>query len=90
MGLVAPQHVESSQTRNPTHIPCMGRRILNHWTTREVPSSNFLFDKFTVGSLHIGQNIQHVILHLPQGDEHAETVWWMKVATGSWQPFQSA
>ena len=57
------------------------------WTTREVLASNFLFDKFTVGSLHIGQNIQHV-LRLPQGDEHAETVWWVKA--DSWQPFPSA
>ena len=36
-GLVAPQHVGSSQTRNGTHVPYIGRRILNHWTAREVP-----------------------------------------------------
>ena len=35
-GVVAPQHVESSQTRDQTHIPCIGRWILNHWTTRAV------------------------------------------------------
>ena len=35
-GLVAPWHVGSSRTRDPTHIPCIGRWILNHWTTREV------------------------------------------------------
>ena len=28
MGLVAPGHVESSQTRDQTHVPCIGRRIL--------------------------------------------------------------
>ena len=27
----------SSQTRHPTHVPCIGRQILNHRTTREVP-----------------------------------------------------
>ena len=27
----------SSLTRDRTHVPCIGRRILNHWTTREVP-----------------------------------------------------
>ena len=27
----------SSPTRDPAHIPCIGRRILNHWTTGEVP-----------------------------------------------------
>ena len=26
----------SSPTRDQTHIPCIGRRILNHWTTREL------------------------------------------------------
>ena len=28
----------SSPTRNQTRIPCTGRQIFNHWTTREVPS----------------------------------------------------
>ena len=37
-GLVAPQHVESSQTRDRTHVSCIGRQILNHWTFREVLS----------------------------------------------------
>ena len=27
----------SSLTRDWTHVPCIGRWILNHWTTREVP-----------------------------------------------------
>ena len=38
-GLVAPQHVGSSRTRDWTHVPCIGRRILNHWATREVPQN---------------------------------------------------
>ena len=29
-------HMESSWTRGRTHVPCIGRWILNHWTTREV------------------------------------------------------
>ena len=28
----------SSLTRLQTHIPCVGRQSLNHWTTREVPT----------------------------------------------------
>ena len=28
--------MESSRTRDWTHVPCFGRRILNHWATREV------------------------------------------------------
>ena len=36
-GLVAPWHVGSSRTRARTRVPCIGRRILNHCTTREAP-----------------------------------------------------
>ena len=36
MGLAAPWHVWSSQTRDQTRVPCIGRWILNHRTTREV------------------------------------------------------
>ena len=36
MGLVALQPVESSPTNDRTCVPCSGRWILNHWTTREV------------------------------------------------------
>ena len=35
-GLVAPWHVESSQTRDGTHVLCIGRWILSHQTTRKV------------------------------------------------------
>ena len=35
-GLVALRHVESSQIRDRTPVPCTGVWILNHWTTREV------------------------------------------------------
>ena len=41
MGLVAPWHVGSSQTRDHTHVPCIGRQILNHWTTREAQKGQF-------------------------------------------------
>ena len=27
----------NSPTRDLAHVPCIGRQILNHWTTREVP-----------------------------------------------------
>ena len=29
--------VLSSLTRDGTHVPCIARQMLNHWTTREVP-----------------------------------------------------
>ena len=37
-GLIALQHVESSQTRNGTRVLCFGRQILKHRTTGEVIS----------------------------------------------------
>ena len=36
-GLVVPRHVGSSRTRARTCVSCIGRQILNHCTTREVP-----------------------------------------------------
>ena len=30
----------SSPARGWTHIPCIGRQILNHWTSREVPQTH--------------------------------------------------
>ena len=41
-GLVASWHVGSSQTRDRTHAPCIGRQSLVHCTTREVPWQDFL------------------------------------------------
>ena len=35
MGLLAWQHVGSFWIKDLTHVSCIGRRILNHWTTRE-------------------------------------------------------
>ena len=43
MGL-ALWHVGSSRTRDRTSVPCISRRILNHWTTRE-PCSFLNWDK---------------------------------------------
>ena len=41
-GSVALQHVGSSWTRRQICVPCIGRWIHNHWTTREVPCDSFL------------------------------------------------
>ena len=43
LGLVAPKHVDSSQTRNQTCDPCVRKWILNHWTTKEVLDFFLLF-----------------------------------------------
>ena len=41
-GPVAPRHAGSSQTRARTHVPCIGRRTLNHCATREALFNTFL------------------------------------------------
>ena len=38
LGLIALGHVGSSRIRDQTCVPCIGRWILNHWTTREAPA----------------------------------------------------
>ena len=45
-GLVAPRHVGSSCTRDGTHVPCIERQILNHWTTRQAPLHSFFFNRY--------------------------------------------
>ena len=40
-GLVALRHVGSSRIRAQTCVPCIGRRVLNHCATTEVPGSVF-------------------------------------------------
>ena len=37
--LAAPPQEEFSQTRDPTGVSCIGKRILYHWATREAPMS---------------------------------------------------
>ena len=43
MGLFARRHVESSWTRDGTHVPCIGRWVCNHWTVSEVLNLFLLF-----------------------------------------------
>ena len=52
-GLVAPWHVGSSRARAQTRVPCIGRQILNHCPTREVPKSHFLNSLFCELLVHI-------------------------------------
>ena len=44
-GLVALRHVGSSWTRGGTHVPSIGRWILDCWTTREV---SYILEIFTL------------------------------------------
>ena len=40
--------MESSQTRDQTSVPCTGRQILNHWTTRKALTPNCCW--YSIGS----------------------------------------
>ena len=57
MGLVALRHGMwdlGSPARDQTHVPCIGRQILSHWTTREeesLPSVHTLIPKALVGEV---------------------------------------
>ena len=44
-GLVASRQVESSRKRDETCVPCSGRQIPNHWTTREVQNISLSWSK---------------------------------------------
>ena len=48
-GHVTLRHEGSSWTRDQTCVPCIGRRILNHWAAREVLPS-YIFNVGTVSS----------------------------------------
>ena len=50
-GSVALQHVGSSWTRDQTHVPCIDRWILNHWTTKNVPEMLFWIESSRKGLL---------------------------------------
>ena len=43
--LLPPRHVKSSGTKDRTHVPCTGRRILYHWTPQGSPATFFFWDK---------------------------------------------
>ena len=60
-GLVAPQHVGSSQTRARNCVLCIGRWILNHCTTRE--AQQFVFCSFLFLFPH--ESNQHSLSYRP-------------------------
>ena len=65
MGLVAPRHVGSSQTRAQIRVPCIGRQILNHCTTREAP--RFLFNKKGPPPIEIVLKVQCLVRPVTSG-----------------------
>ena len=61
MGLVALRHVGSSPIRDKTWVPCLGRLIFNHETTREALKAIFL----NYFAFVVAQSLSHVWLFAP-------------------------
>ena len=65
-------HVGSSSlTRDRTRIPCIGRQILNHWATREVPAS-ILFSTDYMPSRVLKETESHVVKELASSNCHKQ------------------
>ena len=64
VGLVVPWHVGSSWTRHRTHVPCIGRRILNRSVTREAPGNLFFKKKSLSHSLGTRGARRHLTSHV--------------------------
>ena len=47
------RHVQSSRTWDPIHIPCIGRQVLIHSTTRGIPSFKSLVLKISFPTLKL-------------------------------------
>ena len=53
-GFRCPVHVDlSSPDQDQTHVPCIGRLILNRSTTRQVPSPIHFYSFFFLSILHL-------------------------------------
>ena len=77
-----------SLTRDWTHVPCIARQTLNHWTTREVPSTTFQMYHHPYLSLVHPHSLTTEIFTV---DLHASTdaiccgqSWWPKLLFPSW------
>ena len=66
-GLVAPGHVGSSQTRAQTHVPCIGRQILNHCATREALKNSLYKYIHKSGKFFLGLSWKVSLGHYPFG-----------------------
>ena len=95
---VSPQHVESSWARGQTHVPCIGRWILNHWTTREVHlyhfcnhckvKKNHMSDHHKLGDCSKIQAVSDPFKYWWEADFLTHwskfMVWWKEVILHSW------
>ena len=50
-----------SETRDQTHVPCIGRQILNHCATRKVPARDFKLYSFEILSGYKVTCLHHLL-----------------------------
>ena len=85
MGLATLWHVESSQTRDPSHVCYVGSQILNHWAIREGQDS---VDATSV-STYLTQRWYDCSLFVPGSTIYMSLLWfWLlpiKPGTLWWQ-----
>ena len=69
----------SSGIRDQIHIPCIGRQILNYWTTREVPLKHLRipYSNYTLTFTYSFQSVYWVPLHASHCFQH----WCFKTCT---------
>ena len=81
LALVAPRHVGSSLTREQIPVPCVGRRILNHWTIRAVPEVFlkyvwiFFLSCCTLNRLQYSINITFICTGKPKNSFESLLLW---------------
>ena len=96
-GLATLWHAGSSCTRDQIHIPYIGRQVLNHWTTREVPSFPIL--KMTGISESLRGSSRSQRIYIWQGQDSRTDLftwvlpqllsslsWWMYAGRGCQKP----
>ena len=81
MNLVAPWHVGSSQSKGQIGVPCIGRQILVHCTTREVPHQLFfcLFVCFEVVCSACSAVFNSLASQAPLSMEFSRQKYWSKL-----------
>ena len=74
----------SSQTRAQARVPCIGRRILSHCATSEVPSHSFVYDSFLSVGTTSPQSDYKLLVVFCECDQNSITLLlWLIYAAGS-------
>ena len=73
----APWHMRSSRTRDWTHVPCIGRQILSHWTTREVFSWIFILSQVFYLQTEVQAPFMWTSVAIYKSERLPPSLWWL-------------